>query len=156
MAPACRKPTPIVRKGRICWCTSRLWPAVSTSLRLILPTLVWWQKAALRGYGQRDIIRFSTRIDNIGEKDYFIGIPAFGNPQFTYDNCHNHFHYDGYAEYLLFDSEGNSSPVGYKNGFCVLDLFCPNGGLAKYGCGNMGISVGCARRIQFRPALSVD
>ncbi len=58
-------------------------------------------EGCLRGYGQRDIIRFSTRIDNIGEKDYFIGVPAFGNPQFTYDNCHNHFHYDGYAEYLL-------------------------------------------------------
>ncbi len=113
-----------------------------TTINSTDPCLV--AEGCLRGYGQRDIIRFSTRIDNIGEKDYFIGVPAFGNPQFTYDNCHNHFHYDGYAEYLLFDSEGNSSPVGYKNGFCVLDLFCPNGGLAKYGCGNMGISVGCA------------
>lgn len=101
-------------------------------------------EGCLRGYGQRDIVRFSTRIDNIGQKDYFIGVPQTGNTQFIYDNCHNHFHYAGYAEYLLFDNEGNSSPVGYKNGFCVLDLFCPNGGQAKYGCGNMGISVGCA------------
>ncbi len=101
-------------------------------------------EGCVNGYGQRDIIRFSTRIDNIGLEDYFIGSPAPNNTQFTYDNCHNHYHYDGYAEYLLFDSDGASSPVGFKNGFCVLDLFCPNGGTAKYGCGYMGISVGCA------------
>ena len=33
---------------------------------------------------------------------------------------------------------------GYKNGFCVLDLDCSGGGTAQYGCGNMGISAGCA------------
>jgi hypothetical protein len=34
-------------------------------------------------------------------------------------------------------------PVGFKNGFCVIDLECDGGGTPKYGCGNMGISSGC-------------
>ena len=33
-------------------------------------------------------------------------------------------------------------PIGFKNGFCVLDLVCTTG-TAQYGCGNMGITAGC-------------
>jgi hypothetical protein len=100
------------------------------------------EEGCLQGYGLRDIIRFSTRIDNIGEKDYFIGQPSNDNTQFTWDNCHNHFHYDGYAEYVLYDEGGTIYPIGFKNGFCVLDLGCTTG-TAQYGCGYMGISAGC-------------
>ena len=100
------------------------------------------EEGCLHGYGLRDIIRFSTRIDNIGESDYFIGTPSLDNEQFTFDNCHNHFHYDGYAEYVLFDSDGTLYPIGFKNGFCVLDLGCTTGS-PQYGCSNMGISAGC-------------
>lgn len=100
------------------------------------------QEGCLRGFGERDIIRFTTRIDNIGPKDYYIGQPTLTNTQFTWDNCHNHFHYAGYAEYLLFDQSGAVTPAGFKNGFCVLDLGCTTGS-PQYGCGNMGISAGC-------------
>ncbi|MCB0637338.1 MAG: T9SS type A sorting domain-containing protein [Lewinella sp.] len=100
------------------------------------------EEGCVTGYGERDVIRFSTRIDNIGEEDYYIGQPNTDNVQFTWNNCHNHFHYDGYAEYLLFDSEGSQLPSGFKNGFCVLDLGCMWGS-SQYGCGNMGISAGC-------------
>ena len=95
------------------------------------------------GYGQRDIINFSTRILNNGDQDYYIGPPQTGNSQFVYDNCHGHWHYAGYAKYELYDSLQNEMQVGFKNGFCVLDLMCFTG-TAKYGCGNMGISAGCA------------
>lgn len=100
------------------------------------------EEGCMNGYGMRDIIRFSTRIDNIGELDYYIGQPSNDNTQFTWNNCHNHFHYDGYAEYVLFDENGTEIPIGFKNGFCVLDLGCTSGN-AQYGCGNMGISAGC-------------
>ncbi len=100
-------------------------------------------EGCLQGFGMRDIIRFTTHIENNGDADYFIGEP-FDNPdQFTYDNCHQHYHYDGYAEYILFDEDGTELPIGFKNGFCVLDLVCDNGGSPQYGCGYMGISVGC-------------
>lgn len=100
------------------------------------------QEGCVTGYGLRDIIRFTTHIRNIGEMDYYIGTPQQGT-QFVFDPCHQHWHYVGYAEYLLFDMQGNSIPVGFKNGFCVLDLECSGGGSAQYGCENMGISAGC-------------
>lgn len=100
------------------------------------------EEGCTQGYGLRDVVRFSTRIDNIGEKDYFIGQPSQTNTQFTWNNCHNHFHYDGYAEYILFNEAGERLPAGFKNGFCVLDLGCMWGN-AQYGCGYMGISAGC-------------
>ncbi|MCO6490190.1 MAG: T9SS type A sorting domain-containing protein [Phaeodactylibacter sp.] len=115
----------------------------SLSLDSILsddPCLI--EEGCLQGYGMRDIIRFTTWIGNIGELDYYIGQPAYDNNQFTWNNCHNHFHYDGYAEYLLFTENGTEIPIGFKNGFCVIDLGCSTG-TPKYGCGNMGITAGC-------------
>ncbi len=102
-------------------------------------------EACVQGFGNRQVVRFTTWIDNIGNQDYYIGSPSQGTGQFEWDPCHNHYHYEGYAEYVLFDPNGFEMPqIGFKNGFCVLDLTCPNGGSAKYTCGNMGISSGCA------------
>ncbi len=100
-------------------------------------------EGCLTGYGQRDIVRFTTWIENIGEEDYFIGNENNFPGQFTYDNCHGHWHYDGYAEYILFDENGLALPIGFKNGFCVLDLGCNPGYTPFYGCNQMGISAGC-------------
>ncbi|MEM1119220.1 MAG: lysyl oxidase family protein [Bacteroidota bacterium] len=102
----------------------------------------WIEEGCLKGFGKREIIRFTTRFENIGELDYYIGPPDLSNDQFVFDNCHNHFHYENYAEYLLFDSAGERLPAGFKSGFCVIDLGCPTGN-NKYGCANMGLSVGC-------------
>ena len=101
-------------------------------------------EGCLSGYGSRELIRFSTRVENIGQADYYIGSPGANPDQFVYSACHNHWHYQGYAEYLLFDTAGQEVTEGYKNGFCVLDLDCSGGGTAQYGCSNMGISAGCA------------
>lgn len=103
----------------------------------------WIEEGCLNGYGQRDIIRFTTHIKNIGNQDYYIGSPGANPGQFQFDPCHNHWHYVGYAEYLLYDVEGVEIPIGFKTGFCVLDLECSGGGTAQYGCSNMGISTGC-------------
>lgn len=101
-------------------------------------------EGCMQGFGERQIIRFSTHIKNIGTEDYFIGDPNDQPGQFEFDACHNHWHYEGYAEYSLFDDAGAQLPqVGFKNGFCVLDLECSDGGTAKYTCGNMGITAGC-------------
>jgi Lysyl oxidase len=104
-------------------------------------------EGCLRGLGNRYIINFTTHIKNIGTQDYYIGTPP-SNPntptnQFVYDNCHNHWHYRGYADYILFAADGTQIPIGSKNGFCVLDLECGDGGQAKYSCGNMGVTAGC-------------
>ncbi len=97
-----------------------------------------------QGFGTRQVLRFTTHIKNIGNQDYFIGAPSASNDQFEWDECHNHYHYEGYAEYRMYDSGGNMMPqLGFKNGFCVLDLECSGGGVAKFSCGNMGITAGC-------------
>ncbi len=100
-------------------------------------------EGCIRGYGLRDVVKFTTHIKNIGDQDYFIGTPDLQNPQFTYDNCHGHYHHKGYAEYVLYDSAGQALPIGFKNGFCVMDLECNDGGTHQYGCNSMGISSGC-------------
>ena len=100
-------------------------------------------EGCMNGYGMRDVLKFTTWIKNIGVQDYYIGQPSQNPQQFTWDNCHSHFHYDGYAEYILFDSSGYQLPIGFKNGFCVMDLECSGGGTAKYGCSDMGITAGC-------------
>lgn len=101
------------------------------------------EELCMNGYGQRDILRFTTHILNIGTLDYYIGSPGANPDQFDFDNCHGHTHYAGYAAYRLFDTEANEIPIGFKNGFCVMDLECSGGGSAQYGCGTMGITAGC-------------
>jgi hypothetical protein len=75
------------------------------------------QEGCTRGMGNRTILRFDTRIANIGEEDYFIGTPGANPNQFDFQNCHGHTHYKGYAEYILYDTDGNVIPVGFKAGF---------------------------------------
>ena len=101
------------------------------------------EEGCMNGYGMRDIIRFTTHIQNIGNIDYYIGSPSANPDQFDFENCHNHTHYKGYAEYKLYDLNGVELPIGFKNGFCVMDLECSGGGSAQYGCSTMGISAGC-------------
>jgi hypothetical protein len=100
------------------------------------------QEGCVKAMGNRQVLRFTTRIDNIGELDYYIGSPSSQPWMFNTNNCHGHAHYAGYADYVLFDTQGHVIPVGFKNGFCVIDVGCPNG-TAHYGCSNMGISAGC-------------
>ena len=101
-------------------------------------------EGCLNGYGMRTVLRFDTHIKNIGDQDYFIGKPYGNANQFVYDNCHQHYHYRGYAEYLLFDNKGNRIPIGFKAGFCVLDFDCADTSVMKYTCVNMGLSKGCS------------
>jgi len=99
------------------------------------------------GLGDRQLIRFTTHIKNIGTTDFVVGTPpadpTLENDTWEYDQCHQHWHYEGYAQYLLFDQAGNEIPVGLKNGFCLMDSECSDGGTLQYHCGYQGISAGC-------------
>jgi len=107
------------------------------------PNSCFITEGCMNGFGTRDIMRFTTHIQNIGNSDYYIGSPNLNPDQFTWGNCHGHWHYKGYADYIIYDTTGAQVINGFKNGFCVLDLECGGGGTAQYGCGNMGISHGC-------------
>ena len=76
-------------------------------------------EGCLSGFGMRDVLRFTTWIKNIGISDYYIGSPSSYPGQFDYDNCHQHFHYAGYARYDLYDDQGNQLPVGFKMDFVL-------------------------------------
>lgn len=104
------------------------------------------EEGCLTGPGPREVIRFSTKIDNIGNADYWVGRPENSENLFSQINCHGHYHHLGYAEYLLYEGQGEPTPIGFKSGFCVLDLDCSDAGgaLPKYICANMGISKGCS------------
>ncbi len=106
------------------------------------------EEGCLRGYGPRTVIRFDTKFENIGDKDYYIGVPPANTNQSTtqweFDECHQHWHYEGYARYILFDQQGNEIPIGFKNGFCVIDLECPPNIQSKYTCAQQGLTAGCA------------
>jgi hypothetical protein len=100
------------------------------------------EEGCVKGFGVRNVIRFSTRIDNIGQLDYYIGNASTQPEMFNNQNCHGHNHYEGYADYLLFNQANQPIPVGFKNGYCVIDVGC-FGGTSHYGCSNMGISAQC-------------
>ncbi|MBL0102750.1 MAG: hypothetical protein IPP51_02665 [Bacteroidetes bacterium] len=96
-------------------------------------------EGCVTGYGTRYCLTFSSKINNIGTQDFYIGSPNTQPGMFNLNNCHGHAHYEGYGDYRLFDSNGALVPAGHKNGFCVIDL-CGHG---QYTCGNMGISTNC-------------
>jgi hypothetical protein len=97
------------------------------------------QEGCLLQYGDRKVIRFTSKIDNIGTLDYYLGTVSTQPGMFNTNNCHGHAHYEGYGDYRLYDMNNNIIPAGHKNGYCVMDL-C---GAGQYNCGNMGISVNC-------------
>ncbi len=107
------------------------------------------QERCVRGSGDRKVIRFGTRIANIGTEDLALGVPGPENPNWNYDACHSHYHFASYAAYDIVDVErAEQLDIGSKNGFCVLDIgvydpaLAPNG-CNGYTCGNQGISAGC-------------
>ncbi|MEE9371994.1 MAG: lysyl oxidase family protein [Saprospiraceae bacterium] len=102
------------------------------------------EESCVNGMGLREVIRFTTVIYNVGDADYIVGNPELDSQGFSIDNCHEHWHRLGYAEYLLYKDEGKPLPLGFKNGFCLLDISCKNENLfPKYYCDYMGISAGC-------------
>lgn len=102
------------------------------------------EEGCLQGMGKRHIVRFTTHIRNIGDADYIVGSPEDNPIGYSNDNCHRHWHKLGYAEYLLYKGSGQPVPIGFKNGFCVLDLSCDDANNNKFSCDYMGITAGCA------------
>jgi hypothetical protein len=120
-------------------------PAIVNSLQIRseFATDCMVEEGCMNGYGNRTVLAFDTHIKNIGTMDYYVGNPNDNPSQFSFGNCHGHAHYEGYADYILYTPDGASIPIGHKNGFCVMDLECNDGGTPAYGCGNMGISRQC-------------
>jgi hypothetical protein len=116
-------------------------------------------EGCITGIGDRTTLRFTTSISNYGNEDFFIGQTGGVenlNPNFYWDDCHGHAHFEGYANYQIY-TYPNLEPlgIGHKNGWCVMDLGgaisseAPEGAnypscVFTYGCSTMGISAGCS------------
>ena len=68
------------------------------------------------GIGRRLLLRFSVVTANIGDVDLLMGRPQENEDLFEYSECHEHFHFESYANYALFAPEGDVSLDGGLEG----------------------------------------
>ncbi|MEE2755764.1 MAG: lysyl oxidase family protein [Myxococcota bacterium] len=106
-------------------------------------------EGCVAGVGMRRLLRFAVATANIGDVDLEMGRPADSPDLFEYSGCHEHFHFDGYADYNLASADGEVAR-GHKQAFCLMDTdrywtddeSVPD--LERYSCGYQGITRGWA------------
>jgi hypothetical protein len=78
------------------------------------------QEKCVAGPGVRRLLRFDGSVKNIGDTDLEFGqIDQLKNThQFSFNACHNHNHFGGFAQYSL-EKDGNTIISGKKQTFCV-------------------------------------
>jgi hypothetical protein len=96
--------------------------------------------------GTRTLLSFTTETRNIGTGDLVMGDPST-NSLFYWATCHQHWHFEQFAEYNLLDTSNNIVATGHKVGFCLEDVhsWSPTANpQKKYDCTYQGIQAGWA------------
>jgi hypothetical protein len=105
----------------------------------------------------RTLLRFGTRVTNLGPDDLVIGDPGCPdctNPanegascrdtRFVCDAALGVPHFESAATFELLDPSGNPVVVGSKRGYCFNDDECTAGTSAQFtNCSEQGLTVGC-------------
>jgi hypothetical protein len=106
------------------------------------------QHGCATGLGERQVVRFGSRMGNLGNADFVLGAPSEGNPPWSLDSCGGGFSLPGFARYQLRDAEGRQVLQGSKSQFCITDAeeWIPDSGAncQTFSCGRQGIAPGCA------------
>jgi hypothetical protein len=119
---------------------------VYTQLIWVNPDACSVYEGCLDGVGWRTVLRFDSKTANIGSRDLILGVPANHPDLYTYSPCHEHHHFDNYAQYYLLDGD-EVIAAGHKQAFCMVDwesfawpLLGPEDRV--YTCFNQGLSLG--------------
>jgi hypothetical protein len=106
------------------------------------------QQGCATGLGERRVVRFGSRMGNLGNEDLVLGVPGDENPLWSRDSCGGGFSLRGFARYELRDVRGQLVLQGSKSQFCITDAeeWIPESGAncQTFSCGRQGIAPGCA------------
>ena len=98
--------------------------------------------------GVRRLLRFTSTILNQGQVDLNFPEPKDRPDLFEYGQCHQHYHFKGFASYTLFAADGETPVLeGRKYAYCMEDTARYHEGEAigcdkVYDCGFQGIQRG--------------
>lgn len=99
--------------------------------------------------GPRRLLRFHTLIANRGALPLSFGDPTAPNPpltaaDFEYAPCHQHHHFEGWADYRIETLDGAFVVAGHKQAFCLLDTVAVVFGVPSmnFDCDYQGLSSG--------------
>eukprot|EP01139_Manchomonas_bermudensis_P001852 Amastigsp_a3015_9.p2 type:complete len:254 gc:universal Amastigsp_a3015_9:784-23(-) len=77
-------------------------------------------EACVMGIGNRYIVRFPTSVHNIGNGNFVSSNPYERPDLHTYAECHQHYHFEGFASYYFLDPETMTPVAGAgKKSYCV-------------------------------------
>lgn len=98
--------------------------------------------------GLRRLLRFTSSVLNQGKADISFPEPKERPDLFEFGPCHQHYHFQKFAEYTLFNSDGKTVALnGRKYAYCMEDTVRYFDGVnvacdKKYDCGFQGIQKG--------------
>jgi len=75
----------------------------------------------VEGTGLRKLLRFDTTTINQGLGSLDLEDPTRRPDEYQFSQCHNHFHFSGYAAYRLMNDDGDMIARGHKQGYCMED-----------------------------------
>ncbi len=80
-----------------------------------------WIEGCVSGLGRRLLLRFPVSAANLGDVDLVMGRPEDNAELYEYSPCHDHHHFNEYAEFGLLTADGEVAVPGRKQAFCLLD-----------------------------------